>query len=569
VGAAAAVGIPLNAQGHFYPGTVVAGLDLGGKSEAAGAQLLRSHFAGFEQTAVTFELDGKTWQASLADLGFGIDYDTTLNNAFQHGRADGVVNRYTTWLQVGSDQQTFGLWFTRDDDQLDAYLSQLASEVEVAPVDATLVQDGSSVEVTPDVDGATLDVASVRAQVIAEVQQATSATISLGMLPVGAKVTADRLSSVRDDAATLLEGPVTIVSGESSWSVDVDTLASALVIPDDPTSEKPSLDPNALVDAVSSIADALYVAPVNAIVGWDNGPYAVKLGSYGQWVNSLALATSVATAAADESRTAQVPVTDVLPDVRSDNLDTLGLEGLIAQGDSSFSGSGEARQTNVLVAAEHVSHTLIAPGEQFSFNQSLGLISVDNGYVEGKIIQGQWYASDIGGGVCQVSTTVYRAALLAGISFDEWHAHSFRVSFYELDGWPPGIDAAIYQPNYDGEWELDLKFTNPTDSWMLLQMVQSGESIVAQLYGTSLGYDVTLSDPDISDPIEPGDPIERESTELAAGQKQVVQQASPGYNVTLVRTITHDGEVVSQDTFVSNYQAQSEVIEVGTASTSA
>lgn len=565
IGATAAIGIPAGCQGQFYPGTTVLQLDLGGKTQEAAERLLRQHLAAFEQRAIAFEHDGKRWNASLADLGFAVDYKATLLGAFQRGRDDGLLGRYSTWFDGGRSREVFPVHFTENAATLNAYLAALGKNVTVPAANATLIQDGATLSVTDEVAGSRLDVDRLRSTVVSTVRAAKPDTLDLPMTPVPARITAKKLASVRDAAAALLEGPVTIVAGDASWAIEPETLATALVIPDDTSSASPSLDPTLLTDAVTEIANSLYTSPVNAVVGWDNGPYAIKKGSYGQQVNAGELAKSVATAATREDRTAQVPITGIAPDVRSDNLNTLGLAGLMAAGDSSFEGSSPERAENVVVAAQHITATLIPPGAQFSFNDSLGPISVENGYVEGKIIQGDWYASDLGGGVCQVSTTVYRAALRAGMIFDEWHPHTFRVSFYELDGWPMGVDAAIYQPNTPDEWELDLKFTNPTDGWMLLQMVEDSGHVTAQLYGTPLGYDIELGTPTISDPIPPPEPKERTTTKLAVGQRQEIQVAEPGYNVTLTRSFKKKGEVVDQDTFVSNYQPQPEIWEVGVA----
>jgi vancomycin resistance protein YoaR len=107
----------------------------------------------------------------------------------------------------------------------------------------------------------------------------------------------------------------------------------------------------------------------------------------------------------------------------------------------------------------------------------LGPITEEYGYIAGTIIQGDWVASDIGGGVCQVSTTVFRAALYAGFRFSGWNPRSWRLAFTEADGSTPGLDAAIYQPNSEWEYELDMRFVNPLDSWLFLMMVVDGDTV--------------------------------------------------------------------------------------------
>jgi vancomycin resistance protein YoaR len=162
-----------------------------------------------------------------------------------------------------------------------------------------------------------------------------------------------------------------------------------------------------------------------------------------------------------------------------------------------------------------------------------------------------------------VSTTVYRAALLAGLPFAEWHPHTFRLGFYELDGWPPGIDAAIYQPNTPDEWALDLRFTNPTNAWMLLQLSVDNEHLSAAIYGTT-GYAVDLSEPDFGEQSPVPEPIERPTPDLQPGEREQVQIAQPGIDISITRWVTQGDVLISEDTFYSPYQAQADVYLVGT-----
>jgi vancomycin resistance protein YoaR len=218
----------------------------------------------------------------------------------------------------------------------------------------------------------------------------------------------------------------------------------------------------------------------------------------------------------------------------------------------------------VVVSANNISYKLVAPGDTFSFNELLGPISLDMGYVQGTIIKGDWAASDIGGGVCQVSTTVFRAAAKAGFQFEEWHPHSWRLGFYEIDGSPPGFDAAIYQPNYDGEWEKDLRFRNTLDSWLLLMLVVDGDTVRAHFYGRDPGWTVELGEAQVSEPKPIPDPVERSNAALAPGERRLVQRAQPGYLVRIRRTITdRDGNVLADGDFVSDYRSQPEAWEVG------
>jgi vancomycin resistance protein YoaR len=185
--------------------------------------------------------------------------------------------------------------------------------------------------------------------------------------------------------------------------------------------------------------------------------------------------------------TVEAPVTYVKPAIDSTNLDKLGITTLLGSGQSNYSGSSDGRATNVAVGASLLNGTLIPPQSEFSFNDSIGWIDEDKGFVEAQVIDGEKIGQDIGGGICQVSTTVFRAAYLAGLPVTEWWPHRFRIGFYEYDGWDPGLDASILQPTEDPATWADFKFENPSSSWMLVESWTDGVNVVVNIYGLILG----------------------------------------------------------------------------------
>ena len=561
--ATAGVAVPLRTHGTFYPGTSIAGVDVSDRTPEEARAILEQHFAPFEQQAVEYVFEDQRWSASLADLGFAIDYDATLEAAYRHGRDDGVVARYSGIL-LATATESYPVSFTHDETVLDAFLERIGQEIIGAAREARLYRSGAEIHILEDRDGRKLDIDRARRDTIAAVHSARRQTVSLHATPVTSQIRAEDLEPLRQQTQTLISGPIDIRRGDHKWTIEQQTLIEALVLPQPPEHNPPTLRAERIQPILDAIAQEMYVAPRNAVLGWDEGLYIVENDAAGQEVDVEQLMTAVLEAAAStDRRVVQLPLRDVPADVRADNLDELGIVGAIAEGSSSFVGSSEERAANVRISAEHVSHTLIPPGGTFSFNDAIGPITVENGFVEGKIIQGDWYTSDIGGGACQVSTTVFRAALFAGLEFSEWHPHAFRLAFYEADGSPPGIDAAIYQPNTPDEWELDLKFVNPSDSWMLVEMSTWNDVATCTLYGPDLGREVELSEPEISDPIEPDPPKMRVDSRLRKGEKRLVQTAQPGYDVIVHRTVRQDGEVLFEDTFHSPYQPQQEIWAVG------
>lgn len=563
-GAGAAAVLPARHQGQFYPGARAENIDLSGFTRSQGNAVLRATFAPFEQEALAFTFEDKTWNASLGDLGMAIDYDAMLDQAWALGRDDGVVGRYAVLLDQREDRNV-PLILTQQMETLDAYLASIAGEIVVPSRNARLVRRGSEIQILADQTGAELDIERARADVLAAVAHATPSEIALSTVEILPEVTATDLEGAKEDAVVLVSDPIVIQLDDSSWEIAPNDLTAALIIPKDGSAR---LDPATLAPILTNVATEARQEPTNAVLGWDDGLYVIENDKDGRETNVARLEELVVAAAATKDRTIRMPMQPIRAEVRGDNLESLGIAGLIEEGSSSFAGSSEARAENVRVASGHISHKLIAPGALFSFNRNLGPISLDKGYVEGKVISGEWTADDLGGGVCQVSTTVFRAALRAGLRFDEWHPHTWRLAFYEADGSPPGMDAAIYQPNEaKGEtWEADLKFTNPFESWLLLQMVVDGENATAQLYGAGLDYAVEIDAPKVSEPIRPpSKPVEKVNPKLPRGARNKVQNAAPGYKVELTRRLLRDGQVIegSEGTFQSDYEPQPEVWEVG------
>ncbi len=134
------------------------------------------------------------------------------------------------------------------------------------------------------------------------------------------------------------------------------------------------------------------------------------------------------------------------------------------------------------------------PGDTFSFNNAIGDITPEAGYVEASVVDGERIGKDVGGGICQVSTTVFRAAFLAGFPIGEWWPHLYRLAFYEYDGWTAGLDASILQSGPREDWG-DFTFHNTTDGYLLIEAYVDGQTDVVTIYGPETGWDVYVSDP--------------------------------------------------------------------------
>jgi vancomycin resistance protein YoaR len=162
-----------------------------------------------------------------------------------------------------------------------------------------------------------------------------------------------------------------------------------------------------------------------------------------------------------------------------------------------------------------------------------------------------------------VSTTVFRAALLAGLPIVEWWPHTYRLRGYEVDGWGPGYDASILQVGPDPANWGDFKFENPSDSWMLVESWTVDGYVVVNLYGPDLGYKVEFSETLVSEPLTTDEDIEVVNPELDPGTIEQTEWPIDGFEVEFVRSVyDRNGELLYDRKFYTRFRERANVYQV-------
>lgn len=328
-------------------------------------------------------------------------------------------------------------------------------------------------------------------------------------------------------------------------------------------------DEEALGNILKPMIKNLSASPTDALFTFENGRVvAFRPSSDGQEMNMDKLEQTLSSKsssllAADEPQiiTIVLPIKILHPNITTDKANHLGIKELIGSGTSLFQGSISSRVYNVELAATRLNGALVAPGETFSFDKTLGDISAFTGYKQAYVISNGRTVLGDGGGVCQVSTTLFRAILNTGLPVVERHAHAYRVEYYEEDS-PPGIDATIYSPT------VDLKFKNDTGNYILIQssVDPAIERLTFNLYGTSDGRQSVISTPVVSSQTPPPDPLYQDDPTLPAGTVKQVDFSAWGANVSFGRTVTRNGKTIISETYYSNYQPWRAVYLRGTKS---
>jgi vancomycin resistance protein YoaR len=241
----------------------------------------------------------------------------------------------------------------------------------------------------------------------------------------------------------------------------------------------------------------------------------------------------------------------------------LGITQLIWSETSYFYGSSAARMQNIEAAARQFHGLLVAPGETFSMGAHLGDVSLDNGFAEALIIYGGRTIKGVGGGVCQVSTTLFRAAFNAGFPIVERTPHAYRVSYYEqnasggVDPRLAGLDATVYFPL------VDFKFTNDSPYWILMETYMGSGSLTWKFYSTSDGRSVTYDTTGPTNVAPAPSPLFEENPELHKNEMKQVDWAANGADVNVTRTVWKNGAVYFQDTVTTHYEPWQAICQYG------
>ncbi len=323
----------------------------------------------------------------------------------------------------------------------------------------------------------------------------------------------------------------------------------------------------ALSKVLQPIVEEKRIEPIEALFTFENNRVtAFRPSSNGQEVDVEEIKKTVisqipliATNQAPANITINVPIREVMPKITTEKANNLGIQELIGTGTSIFPHSIPSRIFNITLAASRVNGILIAPGETFSFNKALGDVSSFTGFQQAYVIQNGRTVLGDGGGVCQVSTTFFRALLNAGLPIVERHAHAYRVGYYEEDS-PPGFDATIYTPT------VDLKFKNDTGNYILIQSILDSTNLrlTYNLYGKKDGRVTVISKPIVTNQTPAPPPLYQDDPTLPKGVTKQVDFAAAGARATFTRQVTKDGEVILDDTFVSNYRPWQAVYLRGT-----
>jgi len=549
-------------MGKIYPGVKIGPIDMGNKTPEEAEHVLASLI---KQNLKALELfhpqrPEKKFLLEPPEINFEIEEKTLAQEAYLVGRQGDILEQTREKKEAWKEEVNLPLKVEFNAELLQAKTATIAAEVFIPPLPPIITFKNGEVLIDPGQSGEELDQRQLQEEIIRRFSDLNFAPLPLPLKITNPPPSEEEVEKLKEKAQSLVGKEIVFKQGEEvidRWNDE--RLISLLRFSTAEFEEK-------IKEEVAILAQKTNAEPQNALFEFkDNRVTVFKPSRPGRKLkeeetfslikeNLEKLAQN-----GEKSLSLELPIFLEPPLVTTENVNNLGIRELLGEGVSYFRGSAAGRVHNITLASSKLNGLLLGPGETFSFNAALGEVSAATGYQPAYIIKGGRTILGDGGGVCQVSTTFFRAALNAGLPILERQAHAYRVSYYEQESFA-GLDATVYSP------KPDLKIQNDTPAHILIQtrVFPQEFKLVFQLYGTADGRQATITNPRLWDQVAPPPPLYIDDPTLPKDEVRQVESPVWGAKAAFDWKVVRDGQILQERTFYSAYQPWQAVYLKGT-----
>jgi vancomycin resistance protein YoaR len=570
-------------QTVVHPGVSVSGVDIGGLTPAAARAKLEPTLGKRYRTPVVLVSGKDSWKLVPTKAGASFDATSSVADAFAIGRAAGgfasILERLTVWVfpvditaRTALDQETFT-----------AAMDDITLALRKPPVDSRVVVKDGQFTVTAPKPGRELLRARANRETLAAFSRAKNRLVGLRVVEKNPGVGEAQAEAAATVARVMVSKPATVTYGSENWRLTPAQLLGALqfgIVPAARVNDPAALVPvsgagpaTSSVEATVPVALGVYFSAAQLAKALGHGlstlgrpardarfdtvdgnvtiiPSQVGLGPD---IKALARDLTGTLRSGHVARAATMRLGQTVPALTTEKARAMGIKERLSTFSTDFDPDNKPRVNNIRTLAKAIDGSLIPPGGTWSLNGKVGERTAAKGYSEANAIVNGKLVPQLGGGICQVATTVFNAIFFSGEPVVERQNHSFYIKHYPL-----GRDATV---NWGG---TDLRFRNDTSSWILIKTNTKTASVVVSLYGTSPRYTVSYTTGPLKQTTTgyPTDTIE--NPDLPVGVKAVKDPGEPGYRVVVTRLVRRNGTLVRKDAFLSDYSPKVEILIVGT-----
>lgn len=567
----------------FFPGSKIGSVDLSGLTKEEARVVVSSAIDKLDNNSVTVKLLGGEKErlvmldfplsADAAHSIINMDLDKTINDNFKIGHGEGFITNLLNQYLLAGNIRKMSAAVTVDRayliDQLNSQLSAELIASSNAKPDIKCSNDKCEIFLINEVNGWTYDFDKGINEWQWQLSSLNSSFIKLQKTskePDVKRIEAESLLPELENIFVASGTPI-IKYEQKTWVMKKDALAqmigfekvnSRVVISVDQLNFNKWFAENISKEIDIEARDAMVEmasGTISKLSAQQSGKKAnmerafsdlsgfYKQGKYSEIVIDL-----------------QVDVTE--PTITMDNISDIGVTEIIGIGESNFAGSPTNRRKNIKNGAAKLHGKLIKPGEEFSVMQNVMPVDAENGYFTELVIKGNKTTAEYGGGLCQIGTTMFRAALASGLPIIERTNHSYNVTYY-LENGLPGVDATIYDP------KPDMKFKNDTGNYILIQARIVGDKLYFEFWGTKDGRTASRTKPKVWGWKSPAPTKLIETLDLKPGVKKCTEVAHKGVSASFDYIVNYADGNTATSTFTSVYRPWQEVCLIGVSSLSA
>ena len=529
-------------------GVKIIDFEIGGRNISSSKNILENKWNDFVNQEITLLYQAPkdnlhpteqeySWSIKLTDLGFQIDYQSTINQAYQIGRQSNAFINLKEQLAALIGYYNLGLSYQINQEKFQSQTAELFKDVEKPAQNATLIFneeiDGFSLQ--HSTKGVTINRERLLANLSEQIKTFSSQSIDLELILDKALIEDNEVELVRQKAEQILANqPYQLIFEGRIWKIDKKRLIDWIkfepvfsIKEGDPDNQTLGLllDNEKIEKYLKQIAYSINRLPTDAQLETEGNQAIVFSPALDGFEVKIAQTISQLTEnilADPPTKKTTIIADKASPEILLSQVNQLGINSLIGRGVSNFAGSPKNRIHNIKTGAAKFNGLILNPGEEFSFNTLLGGSGPEQGFLPELVIKRNKTVPEYGGGLCQVSTTMFRAAVKSGLEIIQRTAHAFPVEYY----YPHGFDATVYEPH------PDLRFINNTPAHLLIQAVIQGSQLTFNFYGSNDGRQVIIKGPYVLEANEDG-----------------------SMKTILTQEIYQDGQLINQQEFYSNYKS--------------
>ncbi len=534
-------------NGKIYPNISVAGVNIAGNTQADAILLLSKNI--ITPSEITLIYQDQTYPIKTSDIDLHYDFYSSTRKAYEFVRTGNIFTDIQKRIILLFNSENLGLITNFDGGKLSKLISIVAGQISIDPVNPSVSKTSGGISVERGLAGREVSQEQLTSLILQYLTFNQKGPISIPVENIDNTLTVEQADALSARAERLL-GKSIVMKHEYDSITLKDTDIFALLGAEGGYNEE------AITGLIQKSAPTFEREPQNPKFVFENG----KVTEFQPALDGIEINREDSQNLirqklvelernSNKSLSFDIPVVRTPPEIDTGQVNDFGIRELIGRGTSTYFHSIPGRVHNVSLAASRINGTLVKPGETFSFNNTLGDVSAFTGYQQAYIISGGKTILGDGGGVCQVSTTLFRAILDAGLPIVERQAHAYRVGYYEQDS-PPGIDATVFSPS------PDLKFINDTGHYILIEATADTKnySLVFELYGASDGRVASISKPVVTNVTAPPPDLYQDDPTLPAGTVKQVDYKAWGARVSFDYIVTRGGREIINKTFISNYK---------------